>query len=114
VTSGNIHIPVVTLHTLGDLYVPFSMEQIYQKRVAAKGNSQWLVQRAIRGATHCDFTVAEQTEAFDAMVKWERDGVKPSGDDVVTPTTVAQPAQSLAIDTSVDFTSATTSEPGFS
>jgi pimeloyl-ACP methyl ester carboxylesterase len=91
VASGNIHIPVVTLHTLGDLYVPFSMEQVYQKRVAAKGNSQWLVQRAIRGATHCDFTVAEQVEAFDAMVKWERDGVKPSGDDVVTPTTVAQP-----------------------
>ena len=91
VTSGDIHIPVVTLHTLGDLYVPFSMEQIYQKRVAAKGNSQWLVQRAIRGATHCDFTVAEQVEAFDAMIKWERDGVKPSGDDVVTPTTVAQP-----------------------
>lgn len=91
VTSGNIHIPVVTLHTLGDLYVPFSMEQIYQKRVAAKGNSQWLVQRAIRGATHCDFTVAEQVEAFDAMIKWERDGVKPTGDDVVTPATVAQP-----------------------
>jgi hypothetical protein len=91
VTSGEFRIPVVTLHTLGDLYVPFSMEQIYQKRVAAKGNSQWLVQRAIRGATHCDFTVAEQAEAFDAMVKWERDGVKPSGDDVVTPATVAQP-----------------------
>lgn len=92
VTSGNIHIPVVTLHTLGDLYVPFSMEQIYQKRVAARGNGQWLVQRAIRGATHCDFTVAEQVEAFDAMIRWERDGVKPTGDDVVTSTTVAQPS----------------------
>jgi hypothetical protein len=33
VTSGDINIPVVTLHTLGDLYVPFSMEQIYQRRV---------------------------------------------------------------------------------
>ncbi|MGJ7489896.1 alpha/beta hydrolase [Variovorax sp. ZT4R33] len=96
VTNGEIRIPVVTLHTLGDLYVPFSMEQIYQKRVAAKGNSQWLVQRAIRGATHCDFTVVEQTEAFDAMVRWERDGVKPSGDDVVTPTTVAQPTYGCA------------------
>jgi pimeloyl-ACP methyl ester carboxylesterase len=87
--NGEIKIPVVSIHTLGDLFVPFSMQQVYQKRVAAKGNSQWLVQRAIRGASHCDFTVAEQVEAFEAMVAWERDGIKPSGDDVVTPATVA-------------------------
>ena len=91
VTPGNIRVPVVTLHTLGDLYVPFSMEQIYQRRVTAKGNGNLLVQRAIRGATHCDFTVAEQAEAFEAMIRWERDGVKPAGDDVITPATVAQP-----------------------
>lgn len=89
--NGQINIPVVSIHTLGDLFVPFSMQQVYQKRVAAKGNSRWLVQRAIRGASHCDFTVAEQVEAFDAMVKWERDGIRPSGDDVVTPATVAAP-----------------------
>ncbi|GHC69982.1 alpha/beta hydrolase [Pseudorhodoferax aquiterrae] len=90
-TNGEIGIPVVTLHTLGDLYVPFSMEQIYQRRVAAKGNSAWLVQRAIRGASHCDFTVAEQVEAFEAMVQWEQGGARPGGDDVVTATTVAAP-----------------------
>ncbi|CAA2105579.1 alpha/beta hydrolase family protein [Variovorax paradoxus] len=90
--NGEFRIPVVTLHTLGDLYVPFSMEQIYNKRVAAKGNSNWLVQRAVRGISHCDFTVAEQVEAFDAMFKWERDGVKPAGDDVVTAATVAAPS----------------------
>ena len=89
VINGEFKIPVVSIHTLGDLFVPFSMQQVYQKRVAAKGNSGWLVQRAIRGASHCDFTVAEQTEAFDAMIKWERDGIKPAGDDVVTPATVA-------------------------
>jgi fermentation-respiration switch protein FrsA (DUF1100 family) len=87
--NGEFKIPVVSIHTLGDLFVPFSMQQVYQKRVAAKGNSAWLVQRAIRGASHCDFTVVEQEQAFDAMIKWERDGVKPAGDDVVTPATVA-------------------------
>jgi pimeloyl-ACP methyl ester carboxylesterase len=87
--NGEIKIPVVSIHTLGDLFVPFSMQQVYKKRVDAKGNSQWLVQRAIRGASHCDFTVAEQVDAFEAMVKWERDGVKPTGDDVVTAATVA-------------------------
>jgi hypothetical protein len=87
--NGEFKIPVVTIHTLGDLFVPFNMEQVYQKRVAAKGNSAWLVQRAIRGASHCDFTVAESETAFDDMVKWERDGIKPLGDDVVTPAVVA-------------------------
>ena len=91
VANGEFKIPVVSIHTLGDLFVPFSMQQVYQKRVAAKGNSTWLVQRAIRGASHCDFTVAEQATAFDDMIKWERDGIKPHGDDVVTPATVAAP-----------------------
>ncbi len=87
--NGEFKIPVVSIHTLGDLFVPFSMQQTYQKRTAAKGNGTWLVQRAIRGVSHCDFTVAEQAEAFDDMIKWERDGIKPAGDDVVTPATVA-------------------------
>ena len=87
--NGEFQIPVVSIHTLGDLFVPFSMEQVYQKRVAAKGNSAFLVQRAIRGVSHCDFTIAEQVTAFDDMIKWEGGGPKPAGDDVVTPATVA-------------------------
>lgn len=90
--NGEFKIPVVSIHTLGDLFVPFSMEQTYAKRTAAKGNSAWLVQRAIRGASHCDFTTAEQVAAFDDMIKWERDGIKPAGDDVVTAATVAAPS----------------------
>ncbi len=94
--NGEIRVPVVSMHTLGDLYVFFAMQQAYQKRVAVKGNSHLLVQRAIRGAAHCDFTVAEQVDAFDAMVKWERDGVKPAGDDVIAAATVAAPSYGCA------------------
>ena len=94
--NGEFRIPVVTIHTLGDLFVPFSMEQTYQKRTAAKGNSNWLVQRAIRGVSHCDFTIAEQATAFNDMIKWERDGVKPTGDDVVTASVVAAPTYGCA------------------
>jgi hypothetical protein len=89
--NGDFRIPVVSIHTLGDLFVPFSMQQTFRQRTDAKGNGAWLVQRAIRGASHCDFTVAEQVDAFEAMVRWERDGIKPAGDDVVTPATVAAP-----------------------
>jgi pimeloyl-ACP methyl ester carboxylesterase len=89
--NGEFKVPVVTLHTLGDMYVPFSMQQIYRARTEAKGNGNWLVQRAIRGAAHCDFTIQEQVDAFEAMVTWETSGTKPTGDDVMTPATVAAP-----------------------
>jgi pimeloyl-ACP methyl ester carboxylesterase len=87
---GEFSIPVLTLHTLGDMYVPFMMEQIYRQRAAAKGNSANLVQRAIRAPGHCDFTVAEQATAFADLVKWVETGVKPAGDDVVTASVIAK------------------------
>ncbi|MET0962866.1 MAG: alpha/beta hydrolase [Noviherbaspirillum sp.] len=90
-TNARISVPVVTIHTLGDLYVPFSMEQIYKRRADAAGPFGMLVQRAIRGVSHCDFTIAEQASAFDAMVNWEQKGVKPAGDDVLTLAVVADP-----------------------
>ncbi|WP_332877936.1 alpha/beta hydrolase family protein [Massilia sp. S19_KUP03_FR1] len=90
-TNAQISVPMVTIHTLGDMYVPFSMEQIYKRRADKLGTSNLLVQRAIRGISHCDFTVAEQASAFDAMVKWEQTGVKPAGDEVLAPATVADP-----------------------
>jgi hypothetical protein len=90
-TNALISVPVVTIHTLGDMYVPFSMEQIFKRRADALGTSNFLVQRAIRGVGHCDFTVAEQVSAFNAMADWEQKGVKPAGDDVLTPATVADP-----------------------
>ena len=90
-TNALIKVPVVTIHTLGDMYVPFKMEQIYKRRADAAGTSDLLVQRAIRGISHCDFTIAEQVAAFEAMVKWEQQGVKPEGDDVLTPAVVADP-----------------------
>ena len=89
--NGEFKIPVLTLHTLGDMYVPFMMEQIYRERATAKGNNANLVQRAIRAPGHCDFTVAEQATAFADMVKWVETGVKPAGDDVLTASVLAQP-----------------------
>ena len=89
--SGRPYVPVVTIHTLGDLFVPFSMQQVYRNRLVAAGSARAdrVVQRAIRGASHCDFTNAEVQAAFDDMVKWVKAGTKPAGDDVLTAATVA-------------------------
>lgn len=90
-SPGNINIPVVSIHTLGDLFVPFKMEQVYFDRTKAKGTDRFLVQRAIRDVGHCAFTAAEASTAFDDMVKWEAGGPKPAGDDVKTAATLASP-----------------------
>ena len=89
--SGDIGIPVLTLHNLGDLFVPFHNEVIYGQRVAAQGKSDLLVQRAIRGVNHCDFTPAEFSGAFLDLVAWLEQGLKPAGDDVTNPAAVAAP-----------------------
>ncbi len=89
--NGQFSVPVVSMHTLGDMYVPFSMQQIYRQRAQANGSDEWLVQRAIRAPSHCDFTVREQVEAFDAMVAWAESGVTPAGDDVLDAAVVAEP-----------------------
>ena len=89
--SGRLPIPVLSLHTIGDLFVPISMEQIYARRVAAQGLSDRLVVRAIRDHNHCGFAVQEEAQAFVDLVNWVEDGVKPAGDDILTPSAVADP-----------------------
>ena len=92
IIDGTIDVPVLTLHGLGDLFVPFSMEQEYARRVAEQGNSDLLVQRAIREQNHCSFTDDELSTAFADLVSWVENGVKPDGDDVLDPAAVADPA----------------------
>lgn len=90
-TTGELKIPTVALHTLGDLFVPFQMEIEYAKRVQAKGWSHNLVQRATRDYGHCTFTPTELIQTFSALVGWVEGGVKPAGDNVLDAAEVAKP-----------------------
>ena len=89
--TGRIDIPVITVHTLGDLFVPMSMQQSYARAVAEQGRSDLLVSRATRGVSHCDFSAEEIATAFDDLAQWVDDGVKPAGDDILNPAVVADP-----------------------
>ena len=89
--SGRIDIPVVSIHTTGDLFVPFSMQQIYAREAASKGRSHNLVSRATRAIGHCEFSPEELIETFDDLVTWVEDGVRPDGDDILDPANVADP-----------------------
>jgi acetyl esterase/lipase len=90
-TTGDLRIPMLTLHTLGDLFVPFHMEQEYARRVAAHAGSHLLVQRATRDFGHCSFTPIEFVTAFTDLVGWVESGVQPAGDNVLDPAVVADP-----------------------
>lgn len=89
--AGDPRIPVLSLHTIGDLFVPLSMEQVYAKRAARHGQSRLFVSRAIRGVGHCDFTPAELRAGFDDLVTWVRTGHRPSGDPILDARQVARP-----------------------
>ena len=91
VVNGTPSVPVLSMHDIGDLFVPFSMEQVYARRVAANGRSDLVVQRAIRGVGHCDFTPAELVTGFTDLVAWVEGGVRPAGDNVLDPAVVADP-----------------------
>jgi pimeloyl-ACP methyl ester carboxylesterase len=91
IVDGTIDVPVLTLHGLGDLFVPFSMEKVYATRVAAQGKAHLLVQRAIREQNHCAFTNEELSAGFADLVRWVEDGVKPAGDDVLNSAAVSDP-----------------------
>jgi len=81
--DGRFERPVLTLHGSGDLYVPISLEQSLRHAVDVAGKSSSLVQRIIRSPGHCNFSAAEQADAFDALVEWAHTGKRPEGDDVL-------------------------------
>jgi fermentation-respiration switch protein FrsA (DUF1100 family) len=81
--------PVLTLHGLGDMFVPFSMEEDYAADVARNDRTGLVVQRAIRTAQHCEFSPSEVGNGWDALTHWVRDGVHPAGDDLAHPAAIA-------------------------
>jgi putative cell wall-binding protein len=89
--AADFRIPVLTLHTIGDLFVPMSMQQRYAERANAAGTEELLVQRAIRATGHCTFSPEELIEGFTDLIAWVgRDGAEPpAGDDFLDASAVA-------------------------
>jgi hypothetical protein len=89
--AGRPTAPVLSLHGLGDLFVPFAMEQEYKADVVRNGRTTSLVQRAIRTVNHCEFSPGEAATAWRDLVTWVDRGTRPAGDVVDNPAVVAAP-----------------------
>ena len=87
--DGRPPVPTLSMHTIGDLFVPISMEQIYAERARANGRAGLFVSRSIRALGHCEFTAAEMEQGFDDLVTWVRSGHRPAGDAILDRRTVA-------------------------
>jgi pimeloyl-ACP methyl ester carboxylesterase len=89
--KGDPGIPVLSIHGIGDLFVPFSMDQHYARMMAAHGEGGLFVDRAIREVTHCGYTTNELSAGFSALVSWIDTGQRPAGDNILNPRAVASP-----------------------
>jgi len=79
IDNGEIHIPVLTLHTKGDGLVVDENESAYKDLVDEVGNGEFLRRDFIDRAGHCAFTPAETIAAVGKLIdrldtgKWHGD-----------------------------------------
>jgi pimeloyl-ACP methyl ester carboxylesterase len=66
--NGEIHIPVLTLHTTGDGLVVVQNERAYRDVVREQGNERFLRETFVARAGHCAFTPAETITAVQTLL----------------------------------------------
>src|SRR5229473_1500708 len=66
--NGQIHIPVLTLHTKGDGLVVVQNESAYKQAVEEAGNEEFLRQAFVSRAGHCAFTPAETIASVRKLI----------------------------------------------
>jgi len=67
--DGEIHIPVLTMHTKGDGLVVVQNESAYKKVVEEAGNGALLRRTFVHRAGHCEFSPAETITAVQTLLK---------------------------------------------
>jgi pimeloyl-ACP methyl ester carboxylesterase len=86
-STGRTHgTPILALHTDGDAVVPVWMPRMYEEVAEAAGEGDRYVLRVIPAFAHCELTpdlqpdgfADIQMQAFDDLVAWVQNGVKPA------------------------------------
>jgi len=67
-TSGDLSIPIVTIHTFKDEIVPYWHEPLYRKKVLLHGSSLYHTNFPVFRYGHCNFTQEEVLRAFQWLI----------------------------------------------
>ena len=78
VPTGDLRIPVVSVHNFFDPLVPFFHEAALAQITAAAGTSGMLLQRGVPNYGHCNFPTPLVVSSFQTLVSWVTTGVKPA------------------------------------
>ncbi|MFL5502156.1 MAG: hypothetical protein ACJ79Q_13050 [Gemmatimonadaceae bacterium] len=76
--TGNLQIPVVSVHNLWDPLVPFFHEGMLASTVSTAGSSANLLQRAVPNYGHCNFPTALVINSFQSLASWVTTGTRPA------------------------------------
>ncbi|HVT38870.1 MAG TPA: hypothetical protein VHE78_07490 [Gemmatimonadaceae bacterium] len=76
--TGELHIPMLTVHKRFDRLVPYRHEAAYQRIVAHRGNSNMLRQRTVEDYGHCEFELATTMSSYQDLVNWVTTGTPPA------------------------------------
>ena len=78
VPSGDVKIPIVSVHNLWDPLVPFFHEPALAEIMGPQVASRMLLQRSVANYGHCNFTTDRVVSSFQSLVDWVATGVKPT------------------------------------
>jgi hypothetical protein len=76
--TGEISIPVLTMHAIGDPTAFVEHESAYRASVREAGNGDHLVQSFTRESEHSSLSDSEYATAIDALRTWVTDGRRPT------------------------------------
>lgn len=77
--TGNLQVPVLSVHNFWDPLVPFPVnEPAFAKAVADAGASGMLLQRGVPNYGHCNFSTPMVVSSFQTLAGWAETGVKPA------------------------------------
>lgn len=76
--TGELRMPVVSVHNRFDPAVPYFHVDALRARATAAGTADMLLERAPLGAGHCGISAAQALDGFAALAQWVGTGVKPA------------------------------------
>ena len=76
--NGHLGRPMLALHTIYHPVVQVGQLSLYDHEVQAAGAGDNLVQQIVDREGHCNFTPNEVGDAFDELVRWSRNGPRPT------------------------------------